>query len=50
MAAMNFMSKIRQIMDKAFPSHVPVSLLINSLEFPLLTHGIGPISRATLSV
>ena len=49
-AAMNFMSKIRRITDEAFPSRVPVSFPINSLEFPLLTCGIGQISRATLSV
>ena len=32
-ASMNFMSKIRQIMDEAFPSHVPVSVPINRMGF-----------------
>jgi hypothetical protein len=49
-AAMNFMSKIRRITDEAFPSRVPVGFPMNSLEFPLLTCSIGPISRATPSV
>jgi len=31
-AALNFMSKIRQIMDEVIPSQVPVSILIDRIQ------------------